>query len=353
MTFGYRQIRGASLGRPLPRGCASLQYSQLPLWATKLLDLCFFEHYNHLLELLIAVAYYHTLWPWTFARAATPSWDWVLATFAFNFLVMLCTFGAWHAFVFHGPWAAVLRPFKFNPEHPYAGPEGARALRREVLFTSAGFAQSAALQCLCTWLLASGRAPMRADFWATPLASLAALLGVNLWRTTHFYFVHRLMHPWGWGGAWDVGKWLYKRVHSLHHKSANPGPWSGLSMHPVEHLLYYSCVWPCMLLPLHPLVFLFAKFHADVSPVGGHDGHADPGGGGAGYHWLHHHRFEVNYGVPTIDWDRFFGSFVDTEAWRASGGDMEKARALTRRWDAARGWGRPLSVEEKEKVRGA
>jgi hypothetical protein len=30
------------------------------------------------------------------------------------------------------------------------------------------------------------------------------------------------------------------RVHSVHHNSVNPSPWSSLSMHPVEHLLYWS-----------------------------------------------------------------------------------------------------------------
>ena len=27
-----------------------------------------------------------------------------------------------------------------------------------------------------------------------------------------------------------------------------------------------------LLAPLHPMHFLYAKFHADVSPLGGHDG---------------------------------------------------------------------------------
>ncbi len=35
---------------------------------------------------------------------------------------------------------------------------------------------------------------------------------------------------------------LYARVHALHHRSINIGPWSGLSMHPVESLLYASAV---------------------------------------------------------------------------------------------------------------
>jgi hypothetical protein len=38
---------------------------------------------------------------------------------------------------------------------------------------------------------------------------------------------------------------IYKYVHSLHHKSYNPGPWSGLSMHPIE------CVHPSDCTALH------------------------------------------------------------------------------------------------------
>jgi lathosterol oxidase len=346
MTFGLRNFVGAAAGARLPKGLKALRYAEQPLWLTKALDLFFFEHYTHLLELAIAVLFYHTLWDYTFARAAAgPALDWVGAVIAFNFAAMLGTFGFWHWWTFHGPFAAGLARFKFNPEHPYAGAEGAAALRREVLFTSLGWAHSAALQCIATWAYASGRAPFYADFWSRPAFSLGTLLLVNLWRTTHFYWVHRLMHPWGWRGRWaalDPGAWLYRRVHALHHKSTNPGPWAGLSMHPIEHLLYYSCAWVCLALPLHPLVFLFAKFHADVSPVGGHDGHEDPGGGGNGYHWLHHHRFECNYGVPTIDWDRMCGTFVDTAAFKECNGDLERARELTQRRDAARGWGAPL-----------
>lgn len=51
-------------------------------------------------------------------------------------------------------------------------------------------------------------------------------------------------------------------MHSLHHKSRNPGPWSGLAMHPVEHLLYYTCTLLCLLYKAHPLHFLYAKVRA-------------------------------------------------------------------------------------------
>ena len=347
MTFGLRNFLGAAEGKRQIKGCASLRYAELPLWLTKALDIFFFEHYLHLLELCIALLFYHTLWDHTFPRASSPSLDWILPVFAFNFATMFATYGFWHWWTYTGPYAATLKGFKFNPEHPYAGPEGAASLRREVLFTSLGWAQSAALQCVGMWAFASGRAPFYARFWSRPAFSVCTLLLVNHWRTTHFYWVHRLMHPWGWRGAWarwDPGAALYRAVHALHHKSTNPGPWAGLSMHPVEHFLYYSCAWVPFFVSLHPLVFLFAKFHADVSPVGGHDGHEDPGGGGNGYHWLHHHRFDCNYGVPTIDWDRLCGTFVDTAAFRVKG-NLEEGRELTQRWDKARGWGAAIPLD--------
>ena len=51
----------------------------------------------------------------------------------------------------------------------------------------------------------------------------------------------------------DPGKLLYKWVHSVHHKSYNPGPWSGLAMHPVEHALYFTRAFVCLFIPLHPI----------------------------------------------------------------------------------------------------
>ena len=45
-------------------------------------------------------------------------------------------------------------------------------------------------------------------FWAHPAYSLLHMFIVGYWRDGHFYWVHRLMHPWGWSP--DGGKWLYK-----------------------------------------------------------------------------------------------------------------------------------------------
>jgi sterol desaturase/sphingolipid hydroxylase (fatty acid hydroxylase superfamily) len=122
------------------------------------------------------------------------------------------------------------------------------------------------------------------------------------------------MHPW-WSvqnglRQGDIGAFLYRYVHSLHHRSRNPGPWSGLSMHPVEHFFYYTCAYFPLLFACHPLHFLYAKFHCDISPLGGHDGHDAPAGG-SDYHYLHHANFECNYGTTLVNMDKLFGTYKE------------------------------------------
>jgi sterol desaturase/sphingolipid hydroxylase (fatty acid hydroxylase superfamily) len=119
--------------------------------------------------------------------------------------------------------------------------------------------------------------------------------------------VHRLIH-------WPP---LYKLVHSLHHRNTNPGPWSGLSMHPIEHLLYFSSIALFWVVPSHPVHALFSSFHRMMAPVPGHSGfdeielgHASLATNSRAHH-LHHKYFEVNYADGVLPLDKWFGSFHD------------------------------------------
>ena len=51
------------------------------------------------------------------------------------------------------------------------------------------------------------------------------------------------------------------------------GPWSGLSMHPVEHVIYFSVVLIHLVVPSHPLHFIFNLQHTALSPIQGHSGY--------------------------------------------------------------------------------
>jgi len=65
--------------------------------------------------------------------------------------------------------------------------------------------------------------------------------------------------------------------------------------------------------------FLYASFHASIAPIGGHDGHGEPSANGD-FHWLHHSKFECNYGVPwPFCFDTFFGTFVSYDEYKKNG----------------------------------
>jgi sterol desaturase/sphingolipid hydroxylase (fatty acid hydroxylase superfamily) len=134
------------------------------------------------------------------------------------------------------------------------------------------------------------------------------LVVLPLWREVHFYSVHRLIHV----------PWLYGAIHSLHHRNTNPGPWSGLSMHPVEHVLYFSAVVIHWVVPSHPLHAMYNLVHLAMGPAPGHCGFEKIEIGSARAidtnclaHYLHHKYFEVNYSDGAIPLDRWFGSFHD------------------------------------------
>ena len=94
------------------------------------------------------------------------------------------------------------------------------------------------------------------------LRFLAALMGVPVWRSFHFYFAHRLLH---------FGP-LYQQVHSLHHRNTDIEPFSGLCMHPVEHLYYYACIVPSLVFLCSPFAFLWNGVHLLLSPAASHSG---------------------------------------------------------------------------------
>jgi lathosterol oxidase len=99
-----------------------------------------------------------------------------------------------------------------------------------------------AAEVLYFWAAANGWAPVM-TFTDNPVWFMAMFLILPLWSSMHFYWVHRLLH-------WPP---LYKRFHALHHRNISVGPWSGLSMHPVEHLLFFTNIVVHFVLWSHPV----------------------------------------------------------------------------------------------------
>ena len=162
-----------------------------------------------------------------------------------------------------------------------------------------------AWEVLYIWLAANGKMPL-SDWTGNPVWFAALFLIIPFWRDTHFYFVHRLIH-------W---KPLLRAVHSVHHKNPNPGPWSGMSMHPVEHLLYFSVLLIHFVVPSHPIHFFYTAQLTALGPAQGHTGFEGPLFGGrwpAGdyFHYLHHKHVSCNFGIGFIPWDKWLGRYYD------------------------------------------
>ncbi len=165
-------------------------------------------------------------------------------------------------------------------------------------------------EALMFWAMANGWAPVL--LWVdSPVWFIFLFLLTPIWISFHFYWIHRLLH-------WPP---VYKLAHALHHRNINVGPWSGLSMHPLEHLLFFSSILIHFLVPAHPLHILFHMQHQSLTAATSHTGFENllvkdskTLALGTFHHQLHHRYFEVNYGNLQMPWDKWFGSFHDGTA---------------------------------------
>ena len=109
---------------------------------------------------------------------------------------------------------------------------------------------------------------------------------------------------------------LYRIAHSVHHRNINVGPWSGISMHPVEHMIYFTSILIHFAVASHPIHVFFHLFVQALGPCLSHSGFdgllvKDRKRVELGdfFHQLHHRYFECNYGTSDMPWDVWFDSF--------------------------------------------
>ena len=131
---------------------------------------------------------------------------------------------------------------------------------------------------------------------------------IPMWYALHFYWMHRLEH-------W---KPLYKAIHSVHHRNINTGPWSGISMHPLEHLIYVASPLIHVIIPSSPLHVIYHFQFTMLAAIITHCGYEALLLRGKrvielGYffHQLHHRFFDCNYGTDDMPWDKWFRTFHD------------------------------------------
>ena len=264
----------------------------------------------------LAFAVTAVLW-WQFvipdvAVLKTLAWGWVLRLYAVNAAAVVLFYGALELRLY---WQrAQGTRFKYNAKFP--GDQrsdvfwfGSQNLDNAMRTLGWGVGSWTLVETGMLWAYANGWAPWL-GFAEHPWVLGLVAFCVPVIHETHFYLIHRLIHT----------PFLYKWVHSLHHNSVNPSPWSSLSMHPVEALAYFGVMCWHLILPSNPVLALYQLQFAGFGAVVGHIGFdtVEVGEGGFGSHayahYLHHKYFEVNYSDGTVPLDKLFGTWHDGSA---------------------------------------
>lgn len=263
------------------------------------------------------------------ASMATLAASWIVPIFLRDLAVTIATAGLWDTLLYstYSPLRERAHTLKFDPKYPPA-----KQLAHDIFWSLVSTLISSVFEVAVLHAWARGALALHAPVaWWADAATLLWVVGMPYPRLAHFFVVHRAMHKWQTTSIPDVGAWLYKHVHSLHHKSRNPTSWSGVSMHPVESTLYYTAMLVPALLGAHPLIILYTKFDLTCAALIGHDGFGEPSTGSHD-HWLHHALVTCNYGESFVPLDYIFGTYAGSEAdyERRFGGSKAAAAAAAK-----------------------
>lgn len=260
---------------------------------------------NHL---LFAIVIYLFFLP-SLASMQAISWVWVVQLFAINIVTISLLATLLHSYLYVFSKQKMTLKFDVKPMEKSARFTFDNQTWDNIFWTlAASVTMWTIWSVLYFYSAANGWIPVITSFGESPVWFVFFFIVIRFWQSFHFYWIHRFIHI----------PWLFKRVHHLHHRNVNVGPWSGLSMHPLEHLLYYSSIVIHFVLPSHPIHVIFHLFALNLGAVFSHSGFdkllvkdKPVVKAGSFHHQLHHRYFECNYGSEEIPLDRWFQSFHD------------------------------------------
>eukprot|EP00930_Biecheleria_cincta_P042374 TRINITY_DN2914_c0_g1_i2.p1 TRINITY_DN2914_c0_g1~~TRINITY_DN2914_c0_g1_i2.p1 ORF type:complete len:504 (+),score=62.29 TRINITY_DN2914_c0_g1_i2:53-1564(+) len=254
--------------------------------------------YSPSLIWLMVALFDYFVFPYDLEAAKSWSLGWISYRLIANFLITFGYVSFWHVTLYL--LGCGKRPF--NADRTYR----LSKVVHNAFYNVLGVVQWTVWEAVAMHCWATDRLPYITDAesfgtrWGFA-AFVGACFGVALWRELHFYFAHRFIHM----------KFLYKYVHSLHHRNTDIEPFAGLSMHPIEHLFYFACAGPALYIKASPFAFMWFGIHLLISPAASHSGFEDNFQSDQ-FHYLHHRYFECNYGTGGIPYDLWFGTFRES-----------------------------------------
>ena len=151
---------------------------------------------------------------------------------------------------------------------------------------------------------------------------LVAMMVLDTWQ----YFMHRYMHQ---------NKFLYRHIHSQHHRLVVPYAYGALYNHPLEGLLLDTVGGALSFLVsgMSPRTSIFFFSFATLKTVDDHCGLWLPGnpfhfvfGNNSAYHDIHHQLYgnKYNFSQPFfVMWDKILGTYMPFSLEKRSSGGLE------------------------------
>ncbi|CAL5355089.1 unnamed protein product [Camellia sinensis] len=149
-----------------------------------------------------------------------------------------------------------------------------------------------------------------------------AMLVLDTWQ----YFMHRYMHD---------NKFLYRHIHSQHHRLVVPYSFGALYNHPLEGLLLDTIggALSFLLSGMSPRTSIFFFSFATIKTVDDHCGLWLPGNlfhlffrNNSAYHDIHHQLYgsKYNFSQPFfVMWDRILGTYMPYSLEKRAGGGLQ------------------------------
>ena len=288
-----------------------------------------YRNWLHLSEKVILVIISFLIWYFVYPSLdQTKNFEltWILQIWVINLVLMIMIAGGlhWYFYIIKGQE----KRLKFDKREQGKGKlwDFSNQVYDNMFWSlTSGIGQLTIFQSVTMWLLANNYSPVN-SFSSNLFWFFGFFLLLPIWSAFHFYWIHRFLHI----------PFFYKRYHSLHHRNVNVGPWSGFSMHPVEHFFYISSICIHWILASHPIHVIFHALYLGPGAAMTHTGYENllikdkkRLALGTFYHQLHHRYYECNYGNEEMPWDRWFGTFHDgsqlaTEQTRARKKVMHK-----------------------------
>lgn len=239
----------------------------------------------------------------------TFEFSWVAQMYARNIVLTLLVAGSLHLWFY--TYSAQGKKLKYDPRPLMVNGKQfslGGQVRDNMFWTlGTGILIWTAYEAIMFWAMANGHMSI-ITFEASPFWFVAIFFLIPLWESFYFYVVHRIIHI----------PFLYKRIHYLHHRNINVGPWSGMSQHPIEQMLFLGSIFVHILIGGHPVHILFHIQYYFLTAITTHTGFQglvvndkNRLSLGTFHHQMHHRYFECNYGGLEVPWDKWFGSFHD------------------------------------------